>query len=339
MIRRAWVLILLAGVPHPAAAATITEVHYVMGTYLRVTADAADATTARAAMGRCFTLVRRLEERFSRFDPKSELSQLNAAPDTSEGNSVGPEMAALLRRALQLEQATGGAFNVAVGAVTQLWRTTAEWPDAAELNAVRATAAPGAFRFAGDRLVHRRGAVLDVDGIAKGWAVDHCVAELRRAGVRRAFINFGESSLYALGAPPNARAWRVMVRGLEAQQALGTVRLRDAAVSVSGVFGHERRIGATRVGHIVDPRTAQPLMTPALAVVVAASATDAEAWSKAVLIRNGAGEVPVAAATLASGMIDGALLVRHDGVQRLGRIGFTAFRTPRRIPAAAEPLR
>jgi len=316
---------LLALVAHPAAAMRVTEVHYVMGTYFTITVDHADPVGARAAARRCFTEARRLEAVFSRFDSASELSQLNAR--SAESTPVSADMQALLRRAIGLQAATAGAFDPTVGGLTALWRNATVWPTARQVAAARP---PGALRFDGATLLGRPDVSIDLDGIAKGWAVDVCVRELRAAGVTRAFLSLGESSLYAIGAPADAAAWPVAVRALDGAHVLGTLRLRDQAVSVSSVFGHEHRIGARRVGHIVDPRSGLPLSAPATAVVVAGSATDAEAFSKALLI---AGTLP------ADPRVVGTLLIRPDGVRRGGRLAFEAFQRPRRIDAAAEPLR
>jgi thiamine biosynthesis lipoprotein ApbE len=89
----------------------------------------------------------------------------------------------------------------------------------------------------------------------------------------------------------------------------------------------------------VDPRSGEPLTSPAMAVVVAASATDAEAFSKAVLIRGAAAFPRHWAERGTRGSMSGALLVRPDGIRRGGRIAFVPEVAPRRIAAAAEPLR
>src|SRR6266545_7525538 len=51
------------------------------------------------------------------------------------------------------------------------------------------------------------GACLDLGGIGKGYAVDRLIELFQAAGASRVFINFGESSLYTLGAPPDAQGW------------------------------------------------------------------------------------------------------------------------------------
>jgi thiamine biosynthesis lipoprotein len=332
-VTRALLLVTVLAAVRPATAA-VTEVHYVMGTYFRITADDIEAESARAVMRRCFATAREFEARFSRFDAGSELSRLNATANDATSTTVSAEMAALLRAALRLQTATRGTFDVSAGALTHLWRTASKWPSPGAIAAARATAGGDALALRGTTVVRRPGVSIDLDGIAKGWAVDRCVEQLRAAGIGHAFLSFGESSLYALGAPTGMPSWTVLVRGPDGEHALGVVRLKDQAVSVSAVFGHERRVGARRIGHIVDPRSGLPLLAPATAVVVAGAATTAEAFSKAVLVDGGA-----AGAAVRAHLITGALCAQKSGVQRVGRVVFTSFRSAQPIAAAAEPLR
>ena len=65
---------------------------------------------------------------------------------------------------------------------------------------------------------------------------------------------------------------------------LGVVRLNDQALSVSGSLGQWVEIGGRRYGHVLDPRSGRPLSRRRQALVVAQSATLAEALSKALLI-------------------------------------------------------
>lgn len=330
-----WVMLalLMVSVAAPPAYSTlVTEVHYVMGTYFRITADASDVVRARRAMRECFGLTRRLEEQFSRFDPTSELSRLNATAGSAERVVISPEMRALLERALVLRKMTGGTFDVGIGALTRLWRTSAIWPDDRAIRAVQERDETTAFALEGSVLIRRPGVLIDVDGIAKGWAVDRCVGELRADGIRRALLNFGESSLYAMGAPAGTRGWPVAVRGLDDDTLIGRLTLRDDAVSVSSVFGHARYIGARQVAHIIDPRSGLPLRAPAAAVVVGPSATDAEAFSKALLIE------PHAVKRVADGVISGTLRITRHGIKRTGAVPFTGFPRPRHLGPTAEAL-
>lgn len=289
MVRRSLGTLALVGVVSwmragAAAAAPVSEIHYTMGTYFSITVDGAEEGHARAAMRRCFAETRALERACSRYDPASELNRLNAAAGGTP-QRLSSDLADLLRRALALRDRTGGAFDPAIGALTALWRETAVWPTAAALSDAHIPGRrPGVHWQGARRLRVDPGVRIDLDGIAKGYAVDRCVAHLRGAGIRRALVNFGESSQYALGAPVDDTAWSITVRGTDAKRSVGTIRLRDRALSASAVFGHSRALDGRRIGHIVDPSTGAALTQDAMALVVTTDATAAEALSKALLI-------------------------------------------------------
>src|SRR5262249_40853922 len=155
-------------------------------------------------------------------------------------------------RSLALGAATGGVFDVTVGPLTELWRGGAARPTPEEVVAARRRVGAAHVRLDGRRLVLPAGHRLGFDGIAKGWAVAGGVARLRAAGIRRALVSLGESSVYALGAPAGERAWALEVRGVEPDEAVGVLRLRDEGLSVSATFGGSGREGRA-AGHVVDP--------------------------------------------------------------------------------------
>jgi FAD:protein FMN transferase len=319
--------------PCVAGAVTDTQVHYVMGTYLRITAD---GDGAAAGMQACFQDVRRLDDVFSRWTPTSELSRLNAA---APGDlAVSADMGELVRRSLALSDATGGAFDVAVGPLTALWRRP-EPPHADELAAARAAATRDAVHIRGDRVTLAAGARLDFDGIAKGFAVDACVARLRAAGVRRALVSLGESSIYAIGAPAGDSYWRFAVRGTDPGTTVGTLGLRDIGASVSATFGVDGK-AARHVAHIVDPRTGRPLEDEAVAVVVSPSATDAEAFTKALLVwgYDGVERTRTRGATAAIRVTPAAIEADVD-TARGAPVVWEPLPAPRTLAAREEPLR
>lgn len=316
-MRRALVLALVFATWSAAAHAT-TQMHYVMGTLLRVVVD---DEVDLARFDACFDRARALDRMLSRFDPASELVRLNDAG----GGPATPAFRGILAQALALGTATDGTFDVSVGAVTALWRTAGTAPSARAVAAARASV--GRVAVDGDRVVLGPGTRLDFDGFAKGVAVDECVAGLRRAGVTRALVSFGESSLYGIGAPHGADAWTFDVRGPDPGVVVARLRLRDRAAAVSAVYGGA---GGRAHGHVVDPRTGRPLTDDVASVVVAPSAADAEAWAKTVLVR-GPGGIAEAERT---GGIQAARLGRASAsIGRAMRAGRTL-----RVLADARPL-
>ena len=134
-----------------------------------------------------------------------------------------------------------------------------------------------------DRVSLESGMSIDLGGVAKGFALDRMRPVLADAGVERALLSFGQSSAWALGAPPDAAGWRLLARAPDGGFA-GLLTLRDLALSVSGSLGQWSEIGGRRYGHVLDPRTGEPLTRRREALVVAPNAALAEALSKALLI-------------------------------------------------------
>ena len=324
-----WMLAVLLLVARPAGAA-VTEVHYVMGTYFRITAEGDPSHTA---MRGCFQDARRLEETFSRFLASSELARVNAGAGAPR--PVSRDFADLLRRAEALRNATAGAFDVTVGPLVELWRRATP-PSVAEVEAARAETGAGRAVLRGDVLELAPGTRLDFDGVAKGYAVDRCVERLRAAGVESALLSLGESSLYAIGRPPDEARWILAVRGVDPESAVGLLALRNEAASISASFGGRGRASGRGVGHIVDPATGRPLSEEAVAVVVARAATDAEAYSKALLLW-GAGGVSRVERLGARGAVHLTPSAVRLGARARGHGVFTPFDEPRLLAAAAEP--
>ncbi len=86
-----------------------------------------------------------------------------------------------------------------------------------------------------------------------------------------------------MGRPADAPAWRLLARG-PGESFLGVLSLEDRALSVSGSLGQWVEIGGRRYGHVVDPRSGQPLSQRRQALVVTRDAALAEALSVAVLV-------------------------------------------------------
>jgi thiamine biosynthesis lipoprotein len=124
---------------------------------------------------------------------------------------------------------------------------------------------------------------IDLGGIGKGYALDRLTSLLRSQGLSQALLDFGQSSIWALGIPPDAEGWHLLVQQPDGETA-DLITLRDQALSVSGSLGQTFVVNGDRYGHVIDPRSGEPLRRDLLACVIAPSATQAEALSKALLI-------------------------------------------------------
>jgi thiamine biosynthesis lipoprotein len=258
-----------------------------MGTVLEITLPDTPPRRAQAALAELFAIAERLDQLMTIHDPESQLSRLNRAAGQGP-MTVDPELALLLQRSLDFAALTEGSFDVTVGPLVELWIEAAvrgALPDDDELARARSRVGAGAIAVHGpDRVELRRAGVrVDLGGVAKGFALDRMRDALRARRIPDALVSFGQSSTLALGAPPDASGWRLLVRGPDGA-GLGVITLRDQSLSVSSSFGHWLEIEGRRYGHVIDPRSGMPLTRALQAHVVAQDASLAEALTKALLI-------------------------------------------------------
>jgi thiamine biosynthesis lipoprotein len=322
-----WLAAALAAAPAPGA----SDGRYLMGTVLEIRLPDAPEDGSGPGLDALFARVERLEREVSTFEPASALSRLNAAAGAGP-QPVPPDLSRLLELSLAYSRETLGSFDVTVGPLVDTWEEAAArnaLPGADALAQARARVGPDRLRVRGGRAALDAGARVEVGGIAKGYALDVLVRDLRERGVERALLDFGGSSLHALGAPPGEPGWRVLVRDAAGGFA-GIATLRDRALSVSGSFGRSRVIAGRRLGHVIDPRSGWPLERAELAAVTADSAARAEAFSKALLVLGPDQGIALLERTGVEG-----LLVHEDG-RRAQTRGFAA--AVRFEPLGGAPL-
>jgi len=278
-------LALLTG-PGALRAETFRDGRPVMGTVLEITIESDDPERARSALDACFARALALEASFTRWDDASELVRLNRAAGSSE-RPVSRDLAHILRDAVAWAKATEGAFDPTVGPLVALWldaRRSGRMPSEARIADVREAVGFGGVEVGRGKVrLARPGMAVDLGGFAKGWTLDRLGELLAERGIERALLDFGQSSMLALGQPSDAEAWRVLVRDPRGGHA-GVLSLRDQSLSVSEAFGESALVEGRRIGHVIDPRTGRPLDRQTGAVVVAPTGAGAEAWSKALLV-------------------------------------------------------
>lgn len=237
-----------------------------------------------------------IERAMSTYDPASEVSRFNA----SAGDAWFPVSAAthtVIAAAQDASARTGGAFDVTVGPLVEVWGFgpgadgggRGRRPSAAELEAARAIVGAGRLELRAPPAAIRKrdpGVRLDLSGIAKGFAVDEVAAVLEEAGVRRYLVEIG-GELRARGTNAAGRPWLVAVE--RPATALGAppcfLELVDGAVATSGDYRRGFVDGGTRYSHVLDPRTGEPVRTGVVsATVVAPTAMEADALATALMV-------------------------------------------------------
>ncbi|MDR2119254.1 MAG: FAD:protein FMN transferase [Tannerella sp.] len=202
--------------------------------------------------------VKRLEKMLNRFDPASELAQLNTKARQCPVETSG-ELWTILTDCKRYCELTEGCFDITLGCRERVTFDESR----------RTVAIDGQASF-------------DLGGYAKGYAAERIRLLAGRFGVNRALVNFGNSMILALGTHPHGDCWPVGIDNPYHCRRMDDIRLNNASLSVSGNM-------PARPAHIVRPATGEYITAQKMAVAVSPRPVDAEALTTA-LMAAGDGE-------------------------------------------------
>jgi len=263
-----------------------------MGSVYSVVAYGEDRSKLLAAVDTAFEEVRRLDRLLSNYRTDSELSRVNREAEKGPVR-ISEELFRLLQACQAFHQESAGAFDITVGPLMKIWgfyKGSGRLPHRAEIRGVLGRIGFDKIKLdPANRTVQflREGMALDPGGIGKGYAVDRIVDILKAANVQSALVSAGNSSIYAIGAPPNDPGWKISIRHpKDASRSVQEVTLKDSSLSTSGTSEKFFRAEGKVYSHIMDPRTGYPAQGMLSVSVIAPRTLDSEAWTKPVFING-----------------------------------------------------
>ena len=190
----------------------------------------------------------RIEKKYSRFLKGNIVDEINQS--RGKPVHVDEETAALLDYAAECFEISGGLFDITRRGWNQVtWqRPILQLPD---------------------------GFDIDFGGICKEYAADQILALLRKQDALSALVNLGGDIAVA-----GIRRWSVGIEDpAQAGRILRVVHLRQGGVATSGTN--------KRPGHVLHPKTGQPVTNAPRSVTVAAkTCTEAGFWSTLALLQG-----------------------------------------------------
>ena len=175
--------------------------------------------------------------------------------------SLGKESAKLLREAMTISERSGGAFDVTMYPVLQLWGfTNGEYQVPGEEALKEALGKTGyqKINVDADGVELETGMEIDFGGIAKGYTSSEVMKVFKNNGIKSGLVSLG-GNVQALGAKPDGSKWKVAVQNPDSDESyIGVLEIVGKAVITSG--GYERyfeKDGKT-YHHIIDPATGYP---------------------------------------------------------------------------------
>ena len=234
----------------------------------------------------------RIDESMSGYRPDSEISRFNASRSTG-WFEVSADLAFVVQAALDVSEASDGAFDVTVTPLVQAWgfgaanTAPADLPNEATLRRLleqtgyrklHARQRPAALRKDQPELT------IDLNGIAPGFAVDRIAAGFAALGLQSYMIDIG-GEIRVRGRNAAGEKWRIAIEeplDAEDRTPFAILELDELAVATSGEYRHYYARDGKRYSHTIDPRSGRPIEHDLASVTVVHRETMyADAWGTA----------------------------------------------------------
>ncbi len=266
---------------------TVEDTRFLMDTTVDVRVMGHDA---QRALEKAYAEMDRVESVFSRHRDDSDIGRINE--HSGQWVEVSREAMELLQKGIDFGDLTDGSFDVTIGALVSLWDVGSgerRIPSHEEIEAAKELVdyRTVALDWEANKVRIPEGAVLDLGGIAKGYAVDRGSAVLREEGIEHGLINAGgDVSVIGTREGPD-QPWRVGIQDpAQTNQVLGVAELIDTTIVTSGDYQRYFEKDGTRFHHIIDPETGWPADQVTSVTVVAPTAVVGDALSTALFVKG-----------------------------------------------------
>ena len=271
----------------------------VMGTFANLKAIAKDEDTAKKCVEVAFAELKKVDDLMSDYKSESQISQVNR--DAFErAVKVDESTFHVLQKSAEFSRLSGGAFDITIAPLAELWRTAAESnsiPNQEALADARSRvgyeklildANEMTVRFAVD------GMKLDLVGIAKGYSIDKAIEAMQAGGAVGGMVDVG-GDIRCFGLPPKGKkTWRIGLQNPAetdsveeslagaADQVMMVLKLTNAAIATSGGYRRFVLIEGKKHSHIVNPDTATSADGLSSVTIISTNALDADALATTV---------------------------------------------------------
>ncbi|MCI8496887.1 MAG: FAD:protein FMN transferase [Clostridiales bacterium] len=214
------------------------------------------------------------EQRISWRDEGSDIARLNRTAGAGEPVSLSDETIVDLQELTALSEASGGAFSVLVGPLTQLWDIGGDSqrvPAQQEIDEVLSLTGQSSLSLTDHGVtLSPKGASIDLGAAGKGIGCDTArkVCE-QHPEISGAMVSVGGSVLL-YGAKPDGSEWKVGVRDPDGGQndLIGTLSLPGGCVSTSGDYERFFEEDGVLYHHILNPTDGYPAQSGLRSVTV-----------------------------------------------------------------------
>jgi thiamine biosynthesis lipoprotein len=252
-----------------------------MGTYAMVQIEGGTNQDVEAA----FNKIKELDNLLSDYNPGSEISEINSMAG-EKAVKVDPQVVKVLDLAKEVASETDGIFDPTIGALTiGVYRFGREEGEAINIREVDRAKTLINFR---DLIINgyyvylkKKGMMIDLGGIGKGYAVEEAANVLKERGVNSGIVSLS-GDIKVFGNSVDISIQNPYGEGTVAKFSTGK---EDLAISTSGSYQRFVDLDGKSYHHLIAPETGRPGSDfLSLTVVTDGSSTFADAYATALFI-------------------------------------------------------
>ncbi len=216
------------------------------------------------------------------FSEKSLVSEINK----NHRAKLGPDMVYLFQLCDSISRLTDGLFDISIAPLVAVWGFYGNHkgvPEEEEIRRARELVDYRKLLLKGDSIFIPEGMMIDLGGIAQGYAADQVVKILKRHNIKSGIVNIA-GEVFCLGNSPKNRRWVVGIKDPRGRGVIERVSISDMALSTSGDYEKFFFVNGVRYPHIINPKTGYPAQGFASVTVIAKDAAFADGIATAVSV-------------------------------------------------------
>lgn len=261
---------------------------FLMGTLIEIVIQEPSNDLAQKAISASFNEISRLEKILSTYLPNSELSKFNSLAGGEIKIPVSPDLLKVIQRGVYWGTLSNGAIDISIGPAVKLWEFKSETPsppDVGELKKVSEFINYKDIIIDGNSIgLKKTGMSLNLGSIAKGYAVDQAIKNLKKMGIKSGLVNAG-GDLMAFGLKSKTEGWHIgLQHPRKPEEIIASLDIKDKAVATSGDYQRYFIKDKVRYHHILNPKNGWPANQAISATVISDNVMDADALSTALFI-------------------------------------------------------
>ncbi|MDB5193782.1 MAG: ApbE family lipoprotein [Segetibacter sp.] len=284
-----WLVALLQQTRDQPAINTYHLTGFAQGTTYSITYYAVDSFVTQKHVDNTLASI---DSSLSIYKPYSQISKFNAS---SSGLFIDTFFQAVVKKSIEVYNATGGAFDITVYPLVKAWgfgaKTNTSIPDSAAIKSLLPCIGTGNIQLNKNNLQKNIPCVqIDVNGIAQGYSVDVLAYLLERNHITNYMVELGgEIRVKGVKFPSGEQ----MTIGIEApskneftnEPLQKKIRVKEGAITTSGNYRKFYEGGSKRITHLIDPKSGFPIDNELISVtVVAKDAISADGFDNALMV-------------------------------------------------------